>query len=116
MGNISANGQVGLLFIDFEHQRRIRFNGEATIDASDPLMAGFIGDERLAVFRGQPAVIAEKLGEGLLVRFANDPLFRGFWRGTEKLYINALYFGQVVESTELPEIEPAAGPDTPRQQ
>ncbi len=41
MGNISANGQVGLLFIDFEHQRRIRFNGEATIDADDPLMAAF---------------------------------------------------------------------------
>ena len=41
MGNISAMGQVGLLFIDFEHQRRIRFNGEATIDAGDPLMAEF---------------------------------------------------------------------------
>ncbi len=41
MGNISANGQVGLLFIDFEHQRRIRFNGEATIDDGDPLMAAF---------------------------------------------------------------------------
>ena len=41
MGNISANGQVGLLFIDFEHQRRIRFNGDATIDSGDPLMAEF---------------------------------------------------------------------------
>ena len=41
MGNVSANGQVGLLFIDFEHQRRIRFNGEASIDAADPLMAEF---------------------------------------------------------------------------
>ena len=41
MGNISANGQVGLLFIDFEHQTRMRFNGEATIDAGDPLMAEF---------------------------------------------------------------------------
>ncbi len=83
---------------------------------SDPLMAGFIGAERLAAFRGQAAVIAEKNGAGLLVRFANNPLFRGFWRGTEKLYINALYFGQVVESTELPKIEPAPGPDTARQQ
>ncbi len=41
MGNISANGQVGLLFIDFERQRRIRFNGVATIDAADPLMPEF---------------------------------------------------------------------------
>ena len=41
MGNVSANGQVGLLFIDFEHQRRLRFNGEATIDPADLLMEEF---------------------------------------------------------------------------
>ena len=41
MGNISANGEVGILFIDFEHQRRIRFNGEATLAANDPLMAEY---------------------------------------------------------------------------
>ena len=41
MGNVSANGEVGLLFIDFGRQRRIRLNGEATLDAGDPLMAEF---------------------------------------------------------------------------
>jgi hypothetical protein len=56
--------------------------------------------------RGAPAVIAEKRGLGLVVRFANTPLFRGFWRGTERLFINALYFGQAVEATELPELAP----------
>ncbi len=83
---------------------------------SDPLLAGFIGDDRLAAFRGQPAVIAEKHGEGLVVQFANNPVFRGFWRGTEKLFINALYFGQVIESTELPEFAPPPKPETPRRQ
>jgi hypothetical protein len=82
----------------------------------DPLLAGFIGDERLAAMKNQPAVIAEKKGDGLMVRFANTPLFRGFWRGTEKLFINALYFGQVIESTELPEFAPAPKPETPRHQ
>ena len=83
---------------------------------SDPLLAGFIGDDRLAAFRGQPAVIAEKHGKGLVVQFANNPVFRGFWRGTEKLFINALYFGQIVESTELPEFAPPPRPETPRRQ
>ena len=83
---------------------------------SDPLLAGYIGDDRLAAFRGQAAVIAEKQGQGLVVRFANNPVFRGFWRGTEKLFINALYFGQVIESTELPEFEPPPKPEIPRQQ
>jgi hypothetical protein len=48
------------------------------------------------------------------VRFANNPLFRGFWRGTERLFINALYFGQVVEETKLPKIEPPPPPEEPR--
>ena len=69
---------------------------------SQPLMAGFIGQQRLDAMRGQAAVIAEKQGDGLVVRFANNPLFRGFWRGTEKLFINALFFGQVVQDTSLP--------------
>jgi predicted pyridoxine 5'-phosphate oxidase superfamily flavin-nucleotide-binding protein len=41
MGNVLKTKQVGLLFIDFEHQHRMRLNGEATIDASDPLMAEY---------------------------------------------------------------------------
>jgi hypothetical protein len=84
--------------------------------AREPLMAGFIGDDRLAAFAGQPAVIAEKHGKGLLVRFANTPLFRGFWRGTERLFINALYFGQIIETTQLPEFAPPPGAETPNQQ
>ena len=83
---------------------------------SEPLLAGFIGDERLDAFRSQPAVIAEKQGAGVVIRFANTPVFRGFWRGTERLYINALYFGQVIESTELPEFTTPPKPETPRQQ
>jgi len=82
----------------------------------DPLMAGFIGDERLDAFRSQPAVIAEKIGSGAVIRFANSPVFRGFWRGTERLFINALFFGQVIESTELPELTVPPKPETPRQQ
>jgi len=82
--------------------------------SNTPLLAGFIGEERLNAIKGQPAVIAEKKGKGLLVRFANTPLFRGFWRGTERLFINALYFGQIVEETEIPEFAAPPKPETPR--
>jgi len=37
MGNIGEAHQVGLLFIDFEAQKRMRVNGEATIHYDDPL-------------------------------------------------------------------------------
>ena len=41
IGNVLATRQVGLLFIDFENRWRMRLNGEATIDAADPLMAEY---------------------------------------------------------------------------
>ncbi|MDX2417380.1 MAG: hypothetical protein QNK19_07955, partial [Xanthomonadales bacterium] len=68
-----------------------------------PLLSGYIGEQRLGEMSGQPAVIAERQGKGLVVRFANNPIFRGFWRGTERLWVNSLYFGPLVRMTELPE-------------
>lgn len=41
MGNVLKTRQVGILFIDFENQWRMRLNGEATIDRDDPLMSEY---------------------------------------------------------------------------
>ena len=40
-GNIVVRGKVGMLFVDFDGQRRMRVNGSATIDFDDPLLAEF---------------------------------------------------------------------------
>lgn len=41
MGNIAQTAEVGLLFIDFERQSRMRLNGRAAISAADPLLARY---------------------------------------------------------------------------
>jgi predicted pyridoxine 5'-phosphate oxidase superfamily flavin-nucleotide-binding protein len=41
MGNVLVNARVGMLFVDFERQRRLRLNGVASIDAQDPLLAEY---------------------------------------------------------------------------
>ena len=41
MGNIAQTSEVGMLFIDFIQQKRIRLNGTATIDLDDPLLPTF---------------------------------------------------------------------------
>jgi predicted pyridoxine 5'-phosphate oxidase superfamily flavin-nucleotide-binding protein len=38
MGNVLVNPEVGLLFVAFERQRRLRLNGTASIDEGDALM------------------------------------------------------------------------------
>lgn len=41
MGNVLDNPQVGLLFIDFEHQRRMRVNGTASVNPADALLGSY---------------------------------------------------------------------------
>lgn len=43
MGNVDATHRVGLLFIDFERQRRMRVDGTAEIRHDDPLLARYEG-------------------------------------------------------------------------
>jgi predicted pyridoxine 5'-phosphate oxidase superfamily flavin-nucleotide-binding protein len=38
LGAVIETGEVGLLFIDFEGQTRLRVNGRASVDADDPLL------------------------------------------------------------------------------
>jgi uncharacterized protein len=49
LGNALANPEVGLLFISFERQRRLRLDGTASVDADDPLLGEW--PEALCVVR-----------------------------------------------------------------
>jgi uncharacterized protein len=40
-GNLVTTKNVGLLFIDFEGRKRMRLNGVASVDDSDPLLADY---------------------------------------------------------------------------
>ncbi len=54
MGNIRATARVGLLFLDFETPHRLRVQGTASANDSDPLLAAYPGADlvvRVAVSR-----------------------------------------------------------------
>jgi uncharacterized protein len=53
LGNVLANPAVALLFIDFEHPRRLRVNGRASFSAEDPLLAGFEGAQLVVRVRAE---------------------------------------------------------------
>jgi len=56
--------------------------------------AGFIWpDNTERLLRGTAAVIEEPLGRGNVVLFANNPVFRGWWRSMDKLLLNAVLLG-----------------------
>ncbi|HEY7840892.1 MAG TPA: pyridoxamine 5'-phosphate oxidase family protein [Gammaproteobacteria bacterium] len=47
LGNVSANGRVGILFIDFENPHRLRLHGRASVSADDPLLTEYHEAEQI---------------------------------------------------------------------
>lgn len=68
-----------------------------------PLVAGYLSESVAEKLAGTPAIAADRFGAGLVIRIADEPLFRGYWAATERLMANALFYGQIVEQTELPD-------------
>lgn len=66
------------------------------IFTSNPLIAGYVHPSNIVRFKNSPAVIAQNLGAGRIVSFSDNPNFRAFWYGTNKLFLNALFFGSSI--------------------
>ena len=56
-----------------------------------PLLSGHGGEKSLKKLSGQVAGCVDVVGSGVVVRFANNMSFRNIWRGTQRLYLNALF-------------------------
>ncbi len=63
----------------------------------DPLLSGFISQDKLDELAGTPAIATHRLGKGYIVTMADSLVFRELWRGTERIYENIIYFTQTIE-------------------
>jgi hypothetical protein len=59
----------------------------------DPFLSGYISEANEERLAGSPSVMADGLGGGSVVLLIDNPNFRGFWRGTTRFFLNAVYFG-----------------------
>lgn len=64
----------------------------------DPHLSGYVSDENHARLPGSPSVLADQLGGGSVILLVDNPNFRGYWRGTQRLFLNALFFGDHVRA------------------
>ena len=53
-----------------------------------PLAAGYVHPNLLERIPGKPAVVVGGEGSGTVVGFVDNPNFRAFWYGTNKLFLN----------------------------
>ena len=75
-------------------------NPWATVIAYDeaPVTSGYVSDDNAEALAGTPALIAERLGDGAVILFADNPNFRGYWYATNKLFLNSLFFSTMFDA------------------
>jgi len=62
----------------------------------EPLRSGWISDANLEALKGTSTIRVNALGNGRIVSLVDNPNFRAFWYGTNKLMMNAIFFGRIV--------------------
>ena len=75
-------------------------NPSATVSiySDTPLLNGYISDAQLSSLKGSASILAERQGSGSVVLFAENPLFRGIWDATTRTLVNAVVFGNNINT------------------
>lgn len=58
-----------------------------------PLLSGYVHPTNLEKIKNSVSLQVSNIGQGRAILFVDDPAFRGYWNGTNKLFFNALFFG-----------------------
>ncbi|MEG9326989.1 M14 family metallopeptidase [Salinimicrobium catena] len=59
----------------------------------EPLLSGYISEENLELLPGTVPFKHTSIGRGNVILFTDNTNFRAFWYGTNKLLMNAIFFG-----------------------
>lgn len=65
---------------------------------SQPLQSGWVSRENLDAIKNSAAVIVNTVGSGRVINIADNPNFRAFWLGGTKLFMNAIFFGRLIDA------------------
>ncbi|MDT7829747.1 M14 family metallopeptidase [Pricia sp. S334] len=62
----------------------------------NPLMSGYISEENLEMLKKSVPFQVQRMGKGRVIVFTDNTNFRAFWYGTNKLLMNAIFFGNMM--------------------
>lgn len=68
---------------------------------ANPLAGGYLHPVTAKKIANSAAVLVGQEGAGRVILFADNPNFRGYWYGTNKLFLNALFFGGVMNAPDF---------------
>ena len=63
-----------------------------------PLQSGWISKQNYDAIKNSAAVVVNAIGNGRVINIADNPNFRAFWLGGTKLFMNAIFFGRIIDA------------------
>ncbi|MXV49702.1 peptidase M14 [Pedobacter sp. HMF7647] len=63
-----------------------------------PFVNGYSSKTNINKVANSAAIIATTSGTGEVVLFADDPTYRGYWLGTNRLFLNAIFFANLLNN------------------
>jgi hypothetical protein len=69
-----------------------KYANVAVYDANS-YIGGYVSKKNISRINNTAAILVTQEGAGKFVLFADDPTYRSYWHGTDRLLINAIFFG-----------------------
>jgi hypothetical protein len=73
-----------------------RFSTPAAYADVDTVLSGYAAEENVKLAAGSAAMLVKGEGAGRVIAIPNNPIFRGFWLGSQRLLVNSIFFGPIV--------------------
>jgi hypothetical protein len=70
--------------------------GNPVVFSNQPLLSGYMSKENLSKLKGASYLGVSVLGKGRVIGFTESLTFRGFWFGTNKMLMNAIFYGHLI--------------------
>ncbi|MDE2978328.1 MAG: M14 family zinc carboxypeptidase [Acidobacteriota bacterium] len=68
-----------------------------------PRLSGWISPENQRRLAGKPAVIASRMGRGVVIQLLDNPNFRAYFYGSNRLFLNSIFLSGLIDSTSAPD-------------
>ena len=62
----------------------------------NPLLSGYISEENIDLLKSTSPLKINKIGKGKVIYLTDNTNFRAFWYGTNKILMNAIFFGNIM--------------------
>ncbi|MGV6493848.1 M14 family zinc carboxypeptidase [Stenotrophomonas rhizophila] len=92
---LAINKENGISF----KRSRNPFSTVVRVDET-PRVNGYLSESNRSRVAGSAWLLVSPQGQGNVVLFADDPAHRKYWHGTERLLLNAIFFGNQLNPTK----------------